>query len=47
MAEPHVDSVLAMFGYGDNSDDIPARKKHSPGLFKNGDLRRMVHDIRW
>ena len=42
----HVDHVLTMFGYGDDPKAIPARRKHSWRIFKHGQLRRLICDIR-
>ena len=41
-----VDQALKEFGYQHDPQSIPARKKQSPKLFKNGHLRRMIYDIR-
>ena len=42
----HVDHVLTMFGYGDDPKAIPARRKHSGRIFKHGQLRRLIYDLR-
>jgi hypothetical protein len=42
----HVDHVLTMFGYGDDPKAIPARRKHTGRIFKHGQLRRLIYDLR-
>ncbi|MCB1431835.1 MAG: hypothetical protein KDK75_05160 [Alphaproteobacteria bacterium] len=42
----HVDSVLTMFGYEDDPKAITARRKQTGRLFKRGQLRRMIYDLR-
>jgi hypothetical protein len=41
----HVDSTLAMFGYGDDPKAIPARRKQTGRIFKRGQLRRLIYDL--
>ena len=42
----HVDQVLAIVGYRNDPKAIPNRRKNTPSLFKRGQLRRIIYDIR-
>lgn len=41
-----VDHVLAMVGYRDDPGTIRKRRKNNPPLFRRGQLRRLIYDIR-
>ena len=42
----HVDSVLTMFGYDGDPKAIPTIRKQTGRLFKRGQLRRIIYDLR-
>jgi hypothetical protein len=42
----HIDRVLAIFGFGARPDTIPPSYKRPPRMFKDGQLRRLISDIR-
>lgn len=42
----HVDRVLAMVGYENVPTAIRNRRKNAPSLFRRGQLRRIIYDIR-
>jgi hypothetical protein len=41
-----IDRSLALFGYSADPTTIKPIRKQSPRLFKKGQLRRMIHDLR-
>ena len=42
----HVDHVLALFGYGRDPDAVPPHYKRPPRMFRNGQLKRMIYDVK-